>query len=438
MLARLSLRRQIAILSCGMALAILIISLVVFRFSANEDFQSELVPFQRQAHQTALALNAVLAASENPQAALQAFSNTVNVPGSYIHVQSAPTVEREAIETRAPQWFLTLFKFSNVQKTASYPIALGPKTAGYLVFSSNDAPDIDEKWTAFLSILALLLLVGSTTVLVAYLVVGRILLPLETVTSTLRSVESGAVHSPIKLNVPAEFVAVKEATNKLADALATLRHQNKALLNAIVSAQDQERDEIARDLHDELGPILFALRAHAISLQNRRDISEFAAYKVRDFEVTVSSLQLAYRQILDRLRPILVEEVGLLKSLNVLVDSARQQTKELTISATFDASLDNVTQPVARTIYRLIQESILNVQKHSNALDVAISISMIDSLPENPRIVVEISDNGHGFPIPTIPGRGLRGMEERVRALGGSLVRDNRPGAYTRCELPIF
>ena len=311
MWSRLSLRRQIAILSFVMALAILIISLVVFRFSANEDFELELAPFRQQAHETALALNAALMVSENPQAALRAFSETVNVPGSYIHFQSTPALQREAVEARAPKWFLTLFRFSNAQKTASYPITLGSKTAGYLVFSSNDAPDIDEKWTAFLSILALLLLVGSTTVLVAYLVVGRILLPLETVTSTLRSVESGAVHSPIKLNVPAEFVAVKEATNKLADALATLRHQNKALLNAIVSAQDQERDEIARDLHDELGPILFALRAHAISLQKRNDISEFAAYKVRDFEIAISSLQLAYRQILDRLRPILVDEVGL-------------------------------------------------------------------------------------------------------------------------------
>src|SRR3569623_466942 len=337
-------------------------------------------------------------------------------------------------KSRAPNWFLKVFGFSNVRKMASRPVVINGTVVGYLIFSSDDAADINEKWDAFLGLLIISVVGGVGSLFIAYGVLGSILHPLNTVSTALKSIEQGSPYSSVDLAGPPDFFPIMNSANELALALAGLRKQNEQLLNALVSAQDQERDEIARDLHDELGPILFALRAHTLVLEQRPDIGEYATYKIRDLGTFISSLQLAYRQILDRLRPTLIEDVGLTMSISVLIESVRHQNNKLSINAFVDPRVEGVTPAVGRTIYRLVQESLLNVQKHSNASDVAINVSVFG---DPSKVIVEVRDNGQGFPVPLTHGRGLRGMIERGQALGGVLQRENRQGAFTRCELPF-
>jgi two-component system sensor histidine kinase UhpB len=200
----------------------------------------------------------------------------------------------------------------------------------------------------------------------------------------------------------------------------------------MVSLQDDERRDIARDLHDELGPLLFGIRANAVALQDGVPQDRNLGASVEAMLESVEALQLANRRILDRLRPLHIRELGLEKSVQTLLQNARSQTPDLKITLRIDSHLNDVDGLLSQTVYRVIQEGVTNVLRHANASEMSVEAAI-----EGHQISVEISDDGAGFPSEQSFGRGLTGMHERVRALSGSFEfkrESNR--TYVRCRLP--
>ena len=137
----------------------------------------------------------------------------------------------------------------------------------------------------------------------------------------------------------------------------------------------------------------------------------------REFSQSVETLQQANRRILDRLRPLYIQELGLERSIQTLLQNAKAQAPDLALTSQIDAETEQVDGLLSQTIYRVIQEAVTNVLRHAraNAMHVRAAI-------EDRELVVEISDNGIGFPADRVFGRGLTGMLERVRALSGTLA----------------
>ena len=115
---------------------------------------------------------------------------------------------------------------------------------------------------------------------------------------------------------PPEIRRSSEEANELARTLGRLSHDNRSLLRKIVSLQDDERRDMARELHDELGPLLFGIRANAVALLDDapQDKAELES-SVQALVASVEALQQANRRILDRLRPLYIQELGLEKSI---------------------------------------------------------------------------------------------------------------------------
>jgi two-component system sensor histidine kinase UhpB len=144
------------------------------------------------------------------------------------------------------------------------------------------------------------------------------------------------------------------------------------------------------------------------------------------------ALQSTIRRILDGLHPLYLDDLGLRRSLETLADNFRSQARGLRIRMHVDAPLDGIDVLFAHTVYRVVQEAMTNVLRHANAKSADIAADV-----QGDQIVVEVSDDGIGLPEGAPFGRGLTGMRERARALGGSFE-TSRIGHRTsvRCRLP--
>ena len=131
---------------------------------------------------------------------------------------------------------------------------------------------------------------------------------------------------------PPEIRKSSELANELARTLNQLSQDNRSLLRKVVSLQDDERRDIARDLHDELGPLLFGIRANAVALQDGAAQHKKLGPSVEAMLKSVEALQLANRRILDRLRPLHIQELGLEKSVQTLLQYARSQAPGLKLN----------------------------------------------------------------------------------------------------------
>jgi two-component system sensor histidine kinase UhpB len=431
-----SLRTRLFIPLGVIFVAALILGIVSLRiFAANQLIDESEQP-ARSAQQVAIALNAALRLSPNPQHMLEVFGQALGTSGTIqFRRPSPPTTQPKgtvASPENVPRWFLDLIPLPDVG--ASYPIMIGENHVGDIVFSPDISAEVFEKWIGFLAIavsgIALMLLTG----LIAYFIVGAVLTPLRDLGQGLSRMREGDYQQLVPVSGPPEIRRSCGEANELAGKLNQLSQDNRGLLRRIVSLQDDERRDLARELHDELGPLLFGIRAKTVALieASPQDLSQMDS-SAEGLIQSVEALQQANRRILDRLRPLYIHELGLQKSIQTLLRNAQSQAPELELTSKLDDGLADVDGILSQTIYRVIQEGVTNVLRHAGA-----SSMNVKAVTQHQQVALEISDDGIGLSENNAFGRGLTGMRERVRALGGTfqLIRENGQ-TFVRCQLPI-
>jgi two-component system sensor histidine kinase UhpB len=331
-----------------------------------------------------------------------------------------------------PRWFVELIGVPTIG--ASFPVTVGEKRVGDIVFAPDLSNDLFEKWIVFLamacSAIAFLVLTG----VIAYFSAGAAIRPLRNLGEGLTRMREGDYAHPIPVSGPLEIRRSCEEANELARTLHRLSQDNRNLLRKIVSLQDDERRDIARELHDELGPLLFGIRANTVALLEAvPPDQEGLGGPAKGILHSVEALQQANRRVLDRLRPLHIEELGLERSIQTLLRNAQTQVPGLKLTSYIDPRLNAVDGLLSQTIYRVIQEGVTNVLRHAGALAMNVEAALSAG-----QLTVEISDDGVGFPSGRKFGRGLTGMQERARALSGTLelLRDDGR-TRVRCRLPI-
>ena len=395
-------------------------------------------PATRSARVVAEALNSALLVSDNPQQTLDAFVQSLGT-SEVIRFRRAGVAEPEhaPVEVgtplgRVPRWFVDLMGLPEI--SATFPVTIKGKPAGDIVFSPDNSADIYEKWIGFLAIVSsgmvLMLLTGT----IAYFTTDIVIEALRNLGEGLTRMQMGDYGRPITPSGPPEIRTSSEEANELARKLHRLSHDNRNLLRRIVSLQDDERRDMARELHDELGPLLFGIRANAVAMLDGapQQREKFEA-SVEILLESVEALQQANRRILDRLRPHYIQELGLERSIQTLLQNARSRAPDLKLTSHIDPRLNDVEGLLSQTVYRVIQEGVTNVLRHAKA-----GAMRVEAAIKGPQVAVEISDDGIGFPADQPFGRGLTGMHERVRALGGTFEFQRETGrTYIRCRLPV-
>jgi two-component system, NarL family, sensor histidine kinase UhpB len=428
---RLPLRFRLFLPTIALIAATLLFGIFALQIFSPDQFENESEDAAALVRTVANGLNAALVVTVNPQQALDAFADGIGTGDAirYRKPDASPDKPKIRLTTDGvPAWFVSLLRIPNL--ATAHPITIGQQRAGDILFVPDLTPDLNEKWLGFLAIVlsgSVLLVLAAIS---AYLTTTMALRPLEQLGAGLARMQQGDYDSAIPLLGPPEIRKSCEEANQLARKLKRLAQDNRSMLRKIVSLEDDERRELANELHDELGPLLFAIRANAIALSGSSSDPESPSHRLIE---AAEAVQHASRRILEGLSPLYLEELGLEKSIQTLLQNAHTSLPTVTTSAELDPRLDSLDHLLSQTIYRVIQEAVTNVIKHAQATTLSVVAAMRDQ-----AMTIEVSDDGIGFPDNVSLGRGLTGMSDRSRALDGKLDLLREGGrTMVRCWLPV-
>jgi signal transduction histidine kinase len=214
--------------------------------------------------------------------------------------------------------------------------------------------------------------------------------------------------------------------------LAASLESNQRLAAANVLIQEEERRALARELHDELGQYLNAIKVDAVCI---RDADRAGSSRPSETRLSVLSIidsvdhvQDTVREVVRKLRPPGLDELGLPAALENCVDSWRKRLPSVRFELDAPADCPRWDEAVNMTLYRVVQESLTNVAKHARATHVRISLAPAPPGEGIAPVVLRVSDDGVGdVGAGNADGLGLIGMRERIESLGGQL--DTRANA---------
>jgi glucose-6-phosphate-specific signal transduction histidine kinase len=228
----------------------------------------------------------------------------------------------------------------------------------------------------------------------------------------------------------------RSAEARLAETLA----ENQRLAQQYVDVQEHERKALARDLHDELGQYLNAIKLDAVSIretgESRCEARDAAGAMIANIDRVYGVVAGLIRQ----LRPVGFDDLGLAAALEHCVGEWRSRLPGVSMEMSIDADLESLGETRRLVIYRLVQEALTNIARHSQATQAEIRIASARATDLGPCIDILIADNGCGADMRAPrAGLGLIGMRERVSALGGSIALESERGAGFRivASLPV-
>jgi glucose-6-phosphate-specific signal transduction histidine kinase len=231
----------------------------------------------------------------------------------------------------------------------------------------------------------------------------------------------------------AELAARRAAEAKLENVL----YANRRLAQQYVQVQELERKSLARELHDELGQYLNAIKTDAVSIHERAGgaAAQFSRASLAIVQ-HADHVHGVVRDLIRKLRPVALDDLGLRAALEHFFDQWRQRFPRITVNIAFDGELDDLDEQISLTLFRLVQESMTNIAKHADA-----SLVKIELARQADAIAFSIADNGIGGDgNARSAGLGLIGMRERVEMLGGTLRVTTAPahGFSIHARVPVI
>ncbi|NML18450.1 HAMP domain-containing protein [Azohydromonas caseinilytica] len=342
----------------------------------------------------------------------------------------------------APDWFQRYIAPEPLMQAFEFP-------GGRLEVTSNASRAALDAWDELIrfttSALALLVLVN---VLVFWLV-GRAVRPFGRIVRALGELESGRFDVRLPPLPGREAAAIGAAFNRMVGQLrAHIDTEKRAVLaeRRLLDSRElthwldqhieQERRSIARELHDELGQSVTAIRSLALAVARRVDDAESrqAAQLIADES---SRLYDAMHGLIPRLAPLVLDSMGLSAALQDLAERTRRAHPDLQLSLQLPAALPALQPDAALALYRAAQEGLTNALRHGAAQRIELRL-----WAEGGELRLRLRDDGRGLPAQwqALPGHhGLRWLEERVGGLGGRMsVQSAAPqGVELQVGLPL-
>lgn len=230
--------------------------------------------------------------------------------------------------------------------------------------------------------------------------------------------------------------------------LAATLEENRRLARQTIGIQEAERKHLARELHDEMGQYLNAIKIDAVSLQQRMKTPEGkadaqSAATLAAIMRNTDHVYLVINEMIRRLRPVGLDDLGLAAAIENCVDGWRMRLPETHFALEIDGDLPVLDEATNLTLYRMAQEGLTNVFKHARASHVAVRLARrepaktkVEAEAAGEALVFSMRDDGNGA-TQAGSGLGLIGMRERVQALGGELTLSGGPGFAFTATIPL-
>jgi two-component system sensor histidine kinase UhpB len=320
------------------------------------------------------------------------------------------------LTAKAPDWFAALIAPPMLTARIAIPL---PGFPCILLLKSDPANETGEIWQLVRDAFAGMALFSASTLLLVWLIIGRSLRFFRHFQRGLSTISDGDYEARVSGGGPPEFGALAAGFNHMAARLSSYRKSNQRLEQQILTLQEEERAEIARDLHDEVGPYLFAIQVDADALTKTGDgKTRERAGAIREAALHIQG---HVKTILRQLRPVSGLDFGLETGIDDLIAFWKRRHPEIRFERKigFGLKLDRRSE---ETAYRIVQESVSNAVRHGHPGIVRIALEEVRD-----GVMLRVEDDGEGF-APDAPrtGTGLKGMAERVRALNGRFEMENR------------
>jgi two-component system sensor histidine kinase UhpB len=307
-----------------------------------------------------------------------------------------------------------------------------------------------DGWDDFVPLLSTVLMGFILGNILVYVLVGRALKPIQQVVQGLHDIGQGGYDTrlpPMRgqeaqlmgqaFNAMAQSVqdglAAREKAREATQALA----QNKELTQVIQTRIEEVRGQIARELHDELGQQVTAIKSVGLAIAHRaKNLDPQIESSAHMVVSCADAIYAEVHQLVSKLRPLALDRFGLQDALQDLLEDARARHPLLDISLVIQAPLETLEDGLATATYRIIQESLTNALRHSQASKIDMHVTRVQD-----ALHLKICDNGQG-PSPDWAQSGhfgVIGMRERAEGLGGSLSFEalSPSGVQVHAVLPL-
>ena len=352
-----------------------------------------------------------------------------DIRGNLIY-QSPPSKYRAAVNP--PKWFYDMLAPHEppVSRFIRY---------GRLVVQPNPAGAIRENW----QIMQRLFWIGLTFFVLlnalVYWLLGHWLQPLQPMIKAINQMERGDLSARLPTFDLPEFEKIGHSLNRMAESLAAERQleENRQVTHLIQKHIEDERRSLARELHDELGQYVTAIKTFAVAIANK------TKEKAPEVEASAQTIVAAANHIYDgmhniikQLRPGSLDNLGLAETLKDLVNNVQTQQPNMAINLSFSGELSALGETLNINIYRIVQESVNNAIKHADATQMSIDLAST----KTGALQLTIKDNGKGMDIDAVDQTnhfGLLGIRERVQGLHGSFNLDSEENKGTTIYINI-
>ncbi|MDC9725457.1 MAG: PAS domain-containing protein [Gammaproteobacteria bacterium] len=194
--------------------------------------------------------------------------------------------------------------------------------------------------------------------------------------------------------------------------------ETRLLAQHMAEVQEGERRHLARELHDELGQCLTAIKTDAVLIRNRTEETEPKVFTSAQAIIDVAShIYDVVHNMITRLRPSPLDDLGLITTLEESISAWQKRQAEISFKLSLSGELNNLSEAMNMTVFRVVQESITNAVRHANASEIRINVNN-----EGEQLVIDIADDGKGMEVQDFHSDvdfGLLGMRERAHSLGG-------------------
>jgi two-component system sensor histidine kinase UhpB len=339
---------------------------------------------------------------------------------------AAPVVETPPFGA-VPGWFVRIIGVAPVVDRVLVDIA--GRDYGSIAIETDPHNEILEVWNEFTDGLIAPVVFSGLTILLIYVFIGTALRPLEALAVALEQVGGGRYRTRIGGRLAPELARLRDSFNRMAERLTEADAENRRLHEQLLTLQERERADLARDLHDEVSPFLFAINLDAASasrlLQDGR--MQKAQGNVQSIADAARHMQRQVRSMLGRLRPIGLAEFGLPEAIENMVAFWRRRRPDIRYQLAVSTGCQGLGELIGTTICRIVRESLSNAVRHAEPTLITVSIER-----DSEDVRVEVTDDGRGRGESSGLGYGLLGIGERVKAVGGQLICANgSPKGFT-------
>jgi two-component system, NarL family, sensor histidine kinase UhpB len=351
--------------------------------------------------------------------------------GRLVDSNEDPTREKPSM----PDWFGEWVRLASpIGGSQIRRITWGGFDEGHVVIGPDPSYETEEMWEICSGLLELLLCFFVVVNAMVWWAASRAMRPVEKILQALGELRRGNLSARLPGFGLPELSRISVGFNHMAETLEFSVNENQRLTRQLLTAQETERTSLAREPHDELGQCVSAIHADAAAIRNRG--GESVRESAEAIVAVTTHIKQIVRSMLQRLRPPIVEGLGLTPALRDLVAAFQQRNPQVAWTLHTSDEVGGLEGEMGVSVYRVIQECLTNIAVHANAHHADIRVTLIEELQAATRrrvIRVTVADDGVGFFLMSVNrGFGLTGIRERVKALGGTCSIDAHPGQGTR------